>query len=293
MINFEYLEPKSAEEVVGYLKKYGDEAKIKAAGISLLLLLKQGFFAPKYLVNLSGLKDLDYIKLDKDSNLLLGALTTHRDIELSRTIKENFVVLSHMEEDLGSVQIRNRGTIGGCLCHGDPLIDPPAPLIALKARARVLGPEGTREIPFEDFFVDYYETALSPQEILTEIIVPKIPPNSSCSYIKHTMRKAMDKPFVGASVFLTFDDDGRTCKDARVIVAAISPVPVRAKSVEEKLIGEKIDDSSIEQAVKLLDLEDIDYTFDIRCPQYYKKWTTPVMVKRAIGIAVKQAKDNS
>ena len=293
MINFEYLEPKSVEEAIGYLKKYGDEAKIKAAGISLLLLMKQGFFTPKYLVNLTGLDGLDYIRLDKDSNLLLGALTTHREIELSKTIKENFSVLSHMEEDLGSVQIRNRGTIGGCLCHGDPLIDPPAPLIALDARAKVVGPEGTREIPFEDFFVDYYETALLPQEILTEIIVPKIPSNSGCSYIKHTMRKAMDKPFVGASVFLEFDKDSSICKDARVAIAAISPTPIRAKSVEEKLIGKKIDDSTIEQAVKLLDLEDIDYTFDIRCPQYYKKWTTPVIVKRAIGIAAKQAKDNS
>ncbi len=293
MINFEYLEPKSVEEAIGYLKKYGDEAKIKAAGISLLLLMKQGFFTPKYLVNLSGLEGLDYIRLDKDSNLLLGALTTHREIELSKIIKESYSVLSRMEEDLGSVQIRNRGTIGGCLCHGDPLIDPPAPLIALDARARVLGPEGTREIPFEDFFVDYYETALSPQEILTEIIIPKLPPNSSCSYITHTMRKAMDKPFVGASVLLTFDDDGRTCKNARVVITAISPVPIRAKSVEEELIGKKINDSTIEQAVKLLDLEDIDYTFDIRCPQYYKKWTTPVMVKRAIGIAAKQVKDNS
>ena len=101
MINFEYLEPKSVEEAIDYLKKYGDEAKIKAAGLSLLLLLKQGFFAPKYLVNINGLDSLNYIKLDKDSNLLLGALTTHRAIELSKIIRENYSVLSTMEKDLG------------------------------------------------------------------------------------------------------------------------------------------------------------------------------------------------
>jgi len=293
MINFEYLEPKSVEEAIDYLKKYGDEAKIKAAGLSLLLLLKQGFFAPKYLVNINGLDSLNYIKLDKDSNLLLGALTTHRAIELSKIIRENYSVLSTMEKDLGSVQVRNRGTLGGCLCHGDPLVDPPAPLIALNAKAKISGPGGTREIPFESFFVDYYETALSHQEILTEIIIPKISSNSGCSYIKHTMRKAMDKPFVGVSVFLELDKNDSICKDVRVIIAAVSPTPIRERSIEKKLIGKKIDDSAIEQSVDKLNLEDIDYTYDIRCPQDYKKWTTPVIVKRAIKLAAKQAKDNS
>lgn len=293
MLSFEYLEPNSVEEVLVYLKKYGDEAKIKAAGISLLLLLKQGFFAPKYLVDLNRLNDLDYIKLDKDSNLLLGALTTHRDIELSKTIKENFSVLAHMEKDLGSVQIRNRGTIGGCLCHGDPLIDPPAPLIALGARAKISGPDCIREIPFEEFFVDYYETVLTPQEMLTEIIIPKIPANSGCSYIKHTMRKAMDKPFVGASAFITLNGNNSICEAAKVVVGAISPVPFRAKSVEEKIVGKKIDDSSIEEILETVDLDDIDYTYDIRCPQQYKKWTAPVIIKRALLSAAEQARKNS
>jgi carbon-monoxide dehydrogenase medium subunit len=285
MIKFNYLEPASIKEAVGYLVKYGDEAKIKASGISLLLLLKDGFYQPKYLVNLLKIKDLSYIKKDPAGNLLIGALTHHADIESSPLIEKEFPVLAEMELDLGSVQVRNRGTIGGCVCHGDPLADPPPVLVALDALARVEGPKGSRQIPFADFFLDYYETSLALGEILTEIVVPKIPRGAGCAYIKHTMRKAMDKPFVGVCAYLELDS-GSVCRQARIGIGSISPRPLRAADIEAKLVGKKLTDDIIDKATEGYDPGDIDFTFDIRCPIDYKRWTTPVIIKRALKLAL-------
>jgi carbon-monoxide dehydrogenase medium subunit len=285
MIKFDYLEPTSIKEAISFLDKYGDQAKIKASGISLLLLLKDGFYQPKYLVNLLRIKALDYIKKDSQGNLLIGALTHHCDIESSSLIQKEFSVLAEMEFDLGSVQLRNRGTIGGCVCHGDPLTDPPSVLVALDAIANVEGPKGLRKIPFSEFFVDYYETSLAPGEILTEIVVPKIPKYTGCAYIKHTMRKAMDKPFVGVSTYLELDSSS-VCKKAKVVIGSISPRPLEATAIEEALKGKKITDSLIDQVTKGYELGDIDFTFDIRCPVDYKRWTTPVIIKRALKLAL-------
>jgi aerobic carbon-monoxide dehydrogenase medium subunit len=285
MIKFEYLEPASVKEAVGLLSKYGDEAKAKASGVSLLLLLKDGFYQPKYLVNLLKIAGLDYIKKDSAGNLLIGALTRHSDLESSPLIQKEFPVLAEMEYDLGSVQLRNRGTIGGCVCHGDPLTDPPPVFVALDASAKVQGPAGSRKIPFSQFFLDYYQTSLASDEILTEIIVPKLAPHTGLSYIKHTMRKAMDKPFVGVCASLTLDSSS-VCKKAKVIIGAISPGPLEATSIEEALIGKKVTDSLIDDVTTGYELGDMDFTFDIRCPADYKRWTTPVIIKRALKLAL-------
>jgi aerobic carbon-monoxide dehydrogenase medium subunit len=285
MIKFEYLEPASVKEAISLLTKYGDEAKVKASGVSLLLLLKDGFYQPKYLVNLLKIEGLDYIKKDSAGNLLIGALTLHSSVEISPLIQKEFEVLAEMEYDLGSVQLRNRGTIGGCVCHGDPLTDPPPVLVALGASAKVQGPHGPRTIPFSQFFLDYYETSLASDEVLTEIMVPKLAPHTGCAYIKHTMRKAMDKPFVGVCASVTLDSNS-VCKKAKVVIGAISPSPLEATSIEEALIGKKVTESLIDELTKDYDLGDMDFTFDIRCPADYKRWTTPVIIKRALKLAL-------
>jgi carbon-monoxide dehydrogenase medium subunit len=289
MINFEYLEPASLEEAAGYLKKYSYEAKLKASGISLLLLLKQGFFTPGYLISLLKIKNLSYIKTDDSKNLLIGALATHREIEMSEIINSHFYALAEMEYDLGSVQIRNRGTIGGCICHGDPLIDPPAVLIALDAGAKAFSLRGERIIPFSEFFKGYYETALEQDEILTELVIPKIPSNAGCAYIKHTLRKAMDKPFVGVAAYLEIDRNTGICSNSRIALGAISPTPVRAIDAEEMLIGKRLDNQTIDNIFRDYELEDMEFSYDIRCPSDYKKWTTPVIIKRAVKTALERA----
>ncbi|MCL4415113.1 MAG: xanthine dehydrogenase family protein subunit M [Actinobacteria bacterium] len=289
MINFEYLEPSNLKEAAGYLEKYSGEAKLKASGISLLLLLKQGFFTPKYIISLLKINDLAYLKTDNLKNLHIGALTTHREIEMSELVNKDFYVFAEMEYELGSVQIRNRGTIGGCICHGDPLIDPPAVLVALGGKAKAYSLNGERLIPFSEFFIGYYETALESNEILTELIIPKIPSNAGCAYIKHTLRRAMDKPFVGVAAYIEIDKNSGICSNARIVLGAISPIPVRAADVENMIIGKKLDPKTLDDIFKNYELKSMEFSYDIRCPSEYKKWTTPVIIKRAVKSALEKA----
>ena len=152
--SFELLEPKTVEEACSMLSKYGDQAKVIAGGLSLLLFIREKLYRPKYLVSIIGIKGLDYIR-DEKEGLRIGALTTHRSIENSPVVKEKFPVMAETFHRVGSMRIRNVGTIGGNLCHADPRLDPPPTLLALDASVKVVGPKSPRVIKLEDFFVNY------------------------------------------------------------------------------------------------------------------------------------------
>jgi carbon-monoxide dehydrogenase medium subunit len=292
MIRFDLIRPQSLKEACDFLDKNVETAKVKGAGISLIILLKQRLFRPKYLVNLEGLEELRFIKREKrDGSLRLGALTTHRDIETSDLIAKKFPVLKDMEDELGSVQLRNRGTIGGSLAHAEPLSDPPPVMVALGGEVRCQSVKGERAISIEDFFRDYYETALRENEILTEVVIPKIPPRTGCAYVKHTLRKAMDKSYVGVAVYLRLDEKDTVCRDVRIVLGAIAPTPLRAHEVERVLLNERIDESLLEHAPEhgSLDLGGVDIVYDMRCPDDYKKDVTPVIIKKALKMAFDRA----
>jgi CO/xanthine dehydrogenase FAD-binding subunit len=294
MIKFDLIRPQSIKEACDFLDKNPEVSKVRGAGISLLILLKQGLFRPKYLVNLEGLKELKFIKVEKDGSLRLGALATHRDIETSDLIAKKYYVLKEMELDLASVQVRNRGTIGGDISHAEPFSDPPPLMVALGAEARCRSAQGERSIPFDDFFQDYYETALKRNEILTEITIPKIHARTGCAYIKHTLRKAMDKPYVGVAVYLRLDKREPICKEVRIVLGAVASVPIRAREAEQILLNQKLDARLIEQASEngSLSLNEIDIVYDMRCPEEYKKDIIPVVIKKALKLAFDRANRN-
>ncbi|GAG52814.1 unnamed protein product, partial [marine sediment metagenome] len=172
MINdFDYLAPKTLKEALTLLDKHQDDCKVICGGQSLLILMRQGLVAPKYLLDIKGIAELNYIKDEKDG-LKIGATTTHRAIEKSPVIKKKYPVLAEMETRLASIQTRNWGTIGGNVCHGDPAGDPVPVLIALNATLGIAGSKGTRSMPAEDFSLDYFEVALEPGELLTGISLP-------------------------------------------------------------------------------------------------------------------------
>jgi CO/xanthine dehydrogenase FAD-binding subunit len=289
MIQFDLIRPGSVKEACDFLDRNLEVSKVKGAGISLIILLKQGLFRPKYLVNLDGLEELRFIREGGDGSLRLGALTTHRDIETSDLIGKRFYVLKEMELELGSVQLRNRGTIGGSLCHAEPLSDPPSVMIALGGEAKCMSSQGERSIPLEDFFQDYYETALKENEILTEIVIPEIPDRTGCAYVKHTLRKAMDKPYVGVAVYLQLDKKEPVCKDVRVVLGALSVAPFRAREVEGVLLNQRVDESLLEKASEQDFFDGVDIIYDIRCPEEYKKDVTPAIIKRALRLAFSRA----
>jgi len=229
---FEYFAPKTVAEACSLLSQYREEAKMIAGGQSLLILMWQGLVAPEYVIDIKGISDLDYIDFDDKEGLRIGALTTHRAIEKSPLIRNGFSVLSEMELLLATVQTRNWGTIGGNLSHADPTGDPAPPLIAMNARVKMVGSGGERVAALEDFSKDFFETILQADEMLTEIQVPKPPPHTGTAYMKFALMEG-DSAIVGAAASITLEPGSGVCKDARIVLGGVAPVPLRAKRAEQ------------------------------------------------------------
>jgi len=285
--DFEYLAPRTVKEALTLLSQHGQEAKLIAGGQSLLVLMKQGLITPRYLIDIRNIPGLDCINSDDGGGLRIGSLTSHRALELSPVIKNGFGVLAEMEQRLASIQIRNWGTIGGNLCHADPAGDPAPTLIALKARAKMAGPGGDRTLPLEKFFKDYYETALQPDEILTEIQVPKPSAHTGTAYIKFVLMEG-DHSIVGVAVSVTLSKASGVCDDARIVLGAAAPVPMRAERAEKVLVGKKIKDSVLEEAAQAAS-EESRPTPDVHGSEEYRRELVRVLVKRAAREAIKRA----
>jgi len=276
--NFEYFAPKTLQEALTFLDKYGDKCKVIAGGQSLLILMRQGLVAPEYLISIKGISSLNYIRSDLKEGLRIGALTPHRVVEKSAIIRSQFAVLAEMENKLASIQTRNWGTFGGNLCHGDPAGDPAPVLIALSASAKVASLKGERSIALEGFFLDYFETALQPGELLTEILVPPMPARTGAAYTKFNVIET-DMATVGVAVSITLSPNRDTCESARIALGASAPVPIRAKHAENVLKGKKITDDLLEEAGKIASSEAKPIS-DIHASESYRRELAKVLVKR-------------
>jgi len=286
--DFEYLAPKTLKEALTLLDKYGDECKIIAGGQSLLVLMRQGLVAPKYLISIKGISELNYINNDAKKGLRIGALTPHRAIEKSPVIQNGLSVLAEMEQRLASIQTRNWGTIGGNLCHGDPAGDPAPVLIALNATLKMQGLGGERTIATEDFSLDYFETALEPGELLTEIQVPAVLSHTGTAYTKFNVIES-DLATVGVAVSITLSSSDSTCQDVRIALGASAPTPMRAKQAEEVLKGKKITDALLAKAGQIAFTE-ADPISDIYASEEYRRELVKVLVKRVGKEALAKAK---
>ncbi len=286
--DFEHLAPKTLKEALTLLGEHQDECKVIAGGQSLLILMRQGLLAPEYLIDIKGVSELDYIKSDAKEGLKIGALTTHRTIEKSPVMKNGFGILAEMEHSLASIQTRNWGTIGGNLCHGEPAGDPAPVLIALNATLTVAGLQGERNMALEDFFVDYFETALEPAELLTEIQVPAVPPHSGTAYTKFNIIEH-DMATVGVAVSITLDSGDGKCGDARIVLGACGPTPIRAKQAEGVLRGKKITDKRLKEAGQEASQE-AEPISDISASEEYRRELVKVLVARVGKEALARAR---
>ena len=280
MKDFQYLEPTTLSEACSLLARYGEEAKVIAGGVALLTLMKQRLLEPRYLVSLDNIPGLDRIEYDEGGGLKIGPTATHRAVERSPLIREKYPVLAEMAGEVGSVQVRNLGTIGGNLCHAEPASDPPAVLMALNGRVKLVSPRGERVIPVEDFMVDFYTTALEGDEILAEIQLPPPPPNLKGVYLKFTPRSIMDLPVVGVATFIT-PGPNRAVKDISIAVGAASARAIRLHRSEERIKGEELSDTLIKEAA-ILAAQDVDPISDIRGSAEYRREMVRVFVQRAL-----------
>ncbi len=286
--DFEYFAPKTVEEALTLLSQYNEESKVIAGGQSLLVLMRQGLVSPKYLIDIKGISALDFINLDKNEGLRIGALTPHRAIEKSPVIRNGFAVLSEMELKLASVQTRNWGTIGGNLCHADPAGDPAPVLIALNGKLKIASLSGERTVAVEDFSTDYFETVLRHGELLTEIQVPNPPPRTGAAYSKFNIIEN-DMGIASTAVSITLNPKNETCSDARIVLGAVSAVPMRAKEAEKVLVGKEISDALLVKAGQIAS-EETEPITDVLASEEYKRELVRVLVKRVAREALDRAR---
>jgi carbon-monoxide dehydrogenase medium subunit len=284
MLKFDYLEPESLDEALTLLERHGDDARAIAGGTSLIIMMRQRLLMPKFVISLARIPNFDEITFDERDGLRIGAGARHRDIELSPVVRQRYPLLHETFRKVAQPRIRNMGTVGGNLAAGDPLTDPGASLIALDAEAILSGRRGRRTLKLEDFFVDYYQTALDSGELLTEIRVPP-PQRKGWSHIKFTPRSIEDFATVG--VALTLSAAAGSCQDVRLALNSVGSTIIRAKKAEAALRGKPITDATLRQMGEVATTE-VDPMDDNRGSAEYKREMVKVLVRRAAEEALKR-----
>jgi carbon-monoxide dehydrogenase medium subunit len=286
--NFDYLEPTTVAEACSLLKQHGSEAKVFAGGSHLTILMKQGLYEPKSLVNIKKIPELKGIKYDAKEGLIIGALVTHRELETSALVKEKFPVLCEAEREVANIRVRNTGTVGGNLASGEPLTDLSQIFISLDGKAKITGPNGQRIIPVEELFIDFYTTSLAEDEILTQVVLPPLPPRSGIEYIRFSSSSVVDKPSVGVAVRLTLETGSEMVQAARIVLGCVGATPVRARKAEALITGKKLTPELAEEAGAVASRE-CSPTSDLRGSEEYKRAIVRTLVKRAAEKANERA----
>jgi len=246
---FELAVPGSVDECLQILAKRGPDTKVVAGGTDLLPQLKNGVLKPGWVVDLSAVAELRTISDGPDGGLRIGASVTARELELDARVRSRFAALAESAAMVGSVQVRNLATLGGNLCNAAPSADMAPPLLALDAEAVIAGPSGQRRVSMASFFLGVRRTVLAPGELLLEIIVPAQGAQSGGNYLRHTPRRELDIAVVGVASQITLA--GGKCTAARIALAAVAPVPLRATDAEQALVGQPLTPQQIERAADL------------------------------------------
>ncbi|MFW5943066.1 MAG: FAD binding domain-containing protein [Chloroflexota bacterium] len=277
---FDYYAPRTLEEAVQVLDEHGYGAKVLAGGQSLIPAMRFRLSLPEVLIDINEIEDLEYVR-ESDGYLLIGAMTRESALEESALVQEKYRMLADAARVIADPLVRNRATVGGNLAHADPANDHPAVMLAYGAELVALGPDGTRTISIDDFFVDLFQTSLAENEILTTIRIPTPQANSDGAYIK-VERKVGDYAVSAVAAQLTMDGD--TCSAARIGLTNVSPVPIRSTGAEEALVGQRLTDDVLEAAGQAA-AEECDPSADLRGSVEYKRDLTRVLTKRAIARA--------
>ena len=283
MPNLKLLQPTSLNEAVSLLSERSDETKIVSGGTALVIMLRNRLIAPAALLSLVRLQELRSIRHEPGIGLRIGALVTIREAEISPIVREKNSVLAQTFGKVGNVRVRNAATVGGNLSEADYASDPPCVLIALRATVKARSAKGEREIPLRDFFRGFYETALAPDEILTELIVPDAAPGSRATYLKYISRSSEDRPCVGMAMVLEKAPDG-TCKELRLVAGAVSETPQEIASAEVMASGKALSTALIEEIADAYSTG-INPLSDLRGSAWYRQQIIRVMARRAMQLS--------
>src|SRR6202521_2076924 len=246
MRRFDLATPHTVDDCLKLLAERGTETKLVAGGTDLLPQMKNGLIKPARVIDLSGVPEVHVPAPDAGRGVRVGAAVTARQLERDPRIQSTYRSLAESGALVGSIQVRNLATVGGNICNAAPSADMAPPLVALDAEAVIAGPNGRRRVPMASFFTGVRQTVLAPDELLVEFVIPSPGPRSGGSYLRHTPRRELDIAVVGVASQVTLRDGG-VCAKARIALAAVAPVPLRATAAEQSLEGQALTPERIEQ----------------------------------------------
>ncbi len=279
---FDFVTFNTLEETLSFLYRHSDESKLIAGGTDLMIKLKSGEIAPKYIVNLSRCEDLNYVK-DNNGNISIGPIVTHTELINSSLLNKFVPVLSDAAGVIGSPQIRNQGTIGGNICNASPSADTVPALMVLNSRVKIVSHDEERWTSLKDFFLSPHQTILKGNELVAKIEVEKLAEDTLFSFQRVTRRKAMDIAQMSVAVALVMDENKERVLEARISPGSVTPTPVRIHEAEKILESGKLTDRLIELASEEISLRAIDMTDTLWIPEYKRP-----AIK---GLAIRTIKD--
>ena len=280
---FEYIRPTTVGEATSFLRERADDSLVVAGGTAAVVMMTLGVLRPRYVVDVASIPELHGVRL-AGGGLRLGALTTVRTLERGPGIPRAFGLLAEAASQVANVRVRNRATVGGSVCYGEPQTDLPPALIVMGASATVAGDGSSRTVELDGFFKGPYETGLEPGELLTEISVPAPADGTAGCHAQFTVGSPENKPVANVSALVRLDGSGR-CLDARIVMGAVGPVPVVANEEAALLVGE-VPGEKLVADVAAKAAERTDPQDDLRGPVWYKRRITRVLVERALRCAL-------
>ena len=278
MRDFYFHSPSTLEEALQLLDEHQEDGRPMAGGTALVVLMKQSLLEADHLISLSRVPGLAGVRLESDG-LHIGALTHHREVETSDLVKQHAPLLAEVYHHVATIRIRNVATVGGGIAHADPAQDPPPGLIVLDARVKLQSRNGERILPITEVFQDYYETAIQPGELLTEVIVPTTHSGVRTAYLKFLPRTADD--YATIAVAARADVNNGSVRNLRVALGAAGPTPVHATAVEQALEGQSISPDAIRRAAEAV-ADQVDPLEDFRGSSDYKRDMAVVFTRRAL-----------
>jgi CO/xanthine dehydrogenase FAD-binding subunit len=284
--HFDYLAPTTIDEAVAALVKGGKDARVMAGGTDLMVKIRHRALFPKQIISLKKIDGLDAITFDEKSGLTIGATALLSDIASNPMVLEHYPTVAEAAESTANVQVRNMGTVVGNLCNASPSADNAPTLVALNATVNIAGPSGTRSMALDEFFRGPGMTALEDGEIVTSVFVPTPAAGTGTAYISVSQRGQLDCSAIGLGAKVTLDGD--RCTDARIVVGACAPIPLRTKDAEKMLIGQELTDDVIRKAAQKAS-EETSPIDDVRATAAYRYKVTTVITIRALTDARKMA----
>jgi carbon-monoxide dehydrogenase medium subunit len=288
---FEYVDPPSLGEAIAHLGARGPGTQLLAGGTDLLLLIQAGVFTPDFVVDIRRIPELQVLEYDEARGLTLGAAVTLRAVETSSVIRARYPHLASSAAEIGSVQVRNLGTVGGNVCNAAPSADTIPALLTLEATARVAGPRGERTVPLGRFFTGPRQTVLQPDELLVSLQVPAPADRTGGAYLKLKTRPALDIAIVGVAATVKLEPGDGVVQWARIALGAVAPTALRVPEAEALLAGQALEPELLEKVGRAAAAACRPIS-DLRASAEYRREMVAVLARRAVQQAVAKAREN-